>query len=563
MGEKIRIFGAPGTGKTEHLLRTVEKFLDDGIDKNDIMYCTFMKASITDAKIRAAKKIGIEPKEIMFFGTMHSLCYRLIDVDSKSVVNEDMKMEFCEKRNIEYSISNKKEDIEDISSLLKSSDKCDGNIIFGFYDYLRLVKRKDMDNIGSFKEITKYWIGSTFSQDFDFGKIKDVIFGFLSEWYEHKKSLGLIDFCDMLMKVYRDKMVYSKKVMFFDEFQDFTPLMYEIFEMWQKNADYVYIAGDDDQTIFSYSGADPKYLLNFKVDKEIMLDKTYRLSDNIRKFTEEFISRNRIRKNKKFRSIKKGGTIKFYNDNMQGILPHIRKNKKTYILFRINAFVSEMSKHLISIGEPFHYIKGRSIWSNRFVNINNAIFKLLYKKPLTYNEMYYFIDSIYVNPYIVRGIKTKFKNGKFEKRDYNFDELGMFFNDILFNYLETPENLIKVLKGISNIRKQILFSRLVYKKYNGIIDKINIYLSTIHKSKGLEADDVFLATNVTNKISNSLIDNDKMIENMEQERRVFYVGSTRAKKRVVICHFSEWGSIETFYNQFFDCYNTIREEDLK
>ena len=76
---------------------------------------------------------------------------------------------------------------------------------------------------------------------------------------EYKEEHKLIDFDDMLLKTLEYGLTPNADFLFVDEFQDFTPLLYKIFNLFKSDIDEVYVAGDDDQTIYNFAGATPDY----------------------------------------------------------------------------------------------------------------------------------------------------------------------------------------------------------------------------------------------------------------------------------------------------------------
>ena len=102
---------------------------------------------------------------------------------------------------------------------------------------------------------------------------------FADKWETWKHDNGLIDFADMIQIPLEQRIPLpsAPTVGFFDEAQDFTPQQMALVRQWGADMDYIVVAGDDDQCIFEWSGASADVMLDGEVDKEIVLEQSYRV----------------------------------------------------------------------------------------------------------------------------------------------------------------------------------------------------------------------------------------------------------------------------------------------
>jgi len=530
------ILGAAGAGKTFFLVKKVEELLNKGISSNRICFCTYTKAAAQEAIERVISKFNLDKKDLPLFGTIHSLCYKNFCSGSK-VITEKQKKEFFELNKLDYDIIKGENDILTGEFNTKTS----GNLLLTFYDILRINLCKNIDDFKNENDLKKAYANLK-NIDLDFNSIFVSTFKpfeILQEYEKFKDDRGLVDFIDMLLLAYKNKFVINAKVLIVDEFQDLSPLQYNLYKLWCKNKDEVYISGDDSQCIYSFIGANAEFLLNetkhldkANGDEEIILPKTYRMHSKINSHCTDYIEKN-IRKDK---HVKKemlshyiGGEIieEYIGGNLSDTLKYIRSNKFTFVLFRTNyykkVFINDV---LIPNGIVYNEIRSQSLWNAHSVMLFNAIINLIEKKSLDALKMTALMDAIQFKlSFLKRGAKTKFKN-KLKDEEYSRkDLLSLGFNESIFDFL-SYDKIYSIFDIPSSLKDAF---EAAPKKI--ITFPIRLKIGTIHSAKGKEADDVIIFKDVSRRIVNELR---KSIDNFESEIRVFYVGQSRARERLVI-----------------------------
>ena len=552
------VLAVPGAGKTTMLLERI-KVLENQIDPSHILSLTFSKTQALDMKNRFESEGDIKSN----FMTIHAFCYLIIrnyykkthrklkilesdneynkynliqqiyyDINGKVMPSEDLKNFFIE-------IGYMKNSMADISYLKKSQVKNIEKIYKAYED---------------FKKQKSY---------IDFDDMQIIALIILNQNYK-------------LLRLVKNKYKYIQ----LDEGQDTSLLQFKIIEKIVHPENNLMVVADDDQSIYSFRAAEPDYLLNFKSiypnAKLITMDENHRSQANIVKAANNFIIQNQKRYNKNLFT-SKNATSKVYKkyakdskDSFSYILKNIDPNKTNAIVFRNNISALNLISFLMEKDIDFT-INNLSIdfFDSKILRdmVNIINFSKDFYNVELFSEIYYMVNTYlskeeiekldlkatnytvfdYLHEYIsdekAYGLLRKekeFKNLRTMNLDkqifYIYNKMGyrdyikMFSNkyyEVVINkdlYVESMINFTKDLKDLNEFYKKIEeFERILNKN-----NESNIILSTIHKSKGLEYDNVFIIDLVKGEFP--LIYDYKNRENrLEEERRMFYVAMTRAR----------------------------------
>lgn len=546
-----KIFGIPGSGKTERLLTEIEKRVEiDEIPLNNICYTTFTRSAAKDAKERITVKFNLneDQEKRLFFGTTHSLCLRLLEWDLSLNDDEDdeekLRLEtpydrskYLKRYGLTYPIDVAyQSDIpENVLSETNIIDKTDEEKIFGVINWCnhRCVLLDNWRSSGiEFNSINP-------------SRVLDICEG----WQEYKHQQKLVDFDDMLLKALEDKLVPCGGVLVVDEFQDQTPLLHSIFKLWSSHVKEVIVAGDDDQTIYIWSGATPNFLLNLDAKTEV-LGYSYRVPENVLLKAKNIIETVKSRQYKEYKALKPGGRfVHLISPSFNDLLKYMAPDKSIYFLFRTNHLAQKFCiKYLIPEGIPFSSLSTRSpipnIWTHNLFEIRDAFVRMHQNKPLYRIHVSRLLSILHScsrgkqDGYVYYGKKTWFKK-KSKKKDWSVTDL---FKEL---FVELPLwNSQQILSHLGDLQIKSYLANIQNKHWN--LNPYRIKVGTIHTVKGLEGEIVFVFNNHTSKIENEILDKGQPL--IDTEKRLYYVAVTRTIETCIL--------IDNFFDTFvFDLEN--------
>jgi DNA helicase II / ATP-dependent DNA helicase PcrA len=593
------VLAGPGSGKTTVITHRTKKLIEEyGVNPTNILVITFTKAAAQQMQERFYSLMGGK-KSSVTFGTFHAVYFKILkyayNYSATNILREDMK----------YDI------LREIISYLKMDISDEKDFISDIISEISLVKgdMMDVDHYYS-KNCSESYFKKIYSMYND-RLIRSNLIDFddmLVMCYE------LLTKRTDILKLWQDKY----KFILIDEFQDISKVQYEIIKLLALPENNLFIVGDDDQSIYRFRGAKPEIMLNFKKDYpktlEILLDVNYRSTGAIVKNSIALINHNKVRFIKKIKHCHEEGDglsiMEFENQLEESkriikIISDSIKNgeeyKDTAVLYRTNTNPRILVEKLIEYNIPFR-IKD---------SIPNIYEHFLAKNIISYIKIAMGNDSrkeylsIINKPkrYISRdAFNTPLVNLEdikeyYEDKDYVVERIDRLEYDIMMLEKMTPyaaicyirrgigydeyvkeyaeyrriniEELIEVLdeleegaRGYKTYDEWFLHIKEYTKELKHQVNIRNeitnaIELETMHSSKGLEYNNVIIlgANEGITPHKKAVLDGD-----IEEERRLFYVAMTRAKKRLYITYTSERYGKKTKQSRFIK--DILGEENI-
>jgi superfamily I DNA/RNA helicase len=338
-------------------------------------------------------------------------------------------------------------------------------------------------------------------------------FEFIERAYRHyKNARNLLDFTDLLeLIVQQPERLPRLEALIIDEAQDLSPLQWRLVEQLALRSQRCFLAGDDDQAIYTWAGADVESFLNFKGQIKV-LEQSYRVPAKIHQLANSVVHRIKKRQPKAWRAREETGSIHYYQDwhdvNVaQG---------DWLILAAANYMLSDMYEWLKSQGLLFERYGQRSIpesvltavigWE-RLRKGQEVPFEVV-------RTVYKYIDTKLVK-HGYKGLRTANPAAM-----YTIDSLKEKHG------LLSTEIWHQALTKIAENQRHYLIA--VLRRGTRLTGKVPIKLSTIHAAKGGEADNVLLMGDLTTKFAR------EYDRNADDVNRLLYVGITRAKQTLHI-----------------------------
>jgi len=535
--KQINIIGHPGTGKTTTLANQLMNLLE--VAEPDEILATSFSRSAARRMIQKLREFGINADDLKFFRTTHSLAAAALDLkeESQFIFPEDAAR-FFKEHGIEYKKKHTTiDDIElygyvgpfDIDFVL-------GNRLQAYYQFLKRVKIHDDAIETAIKR-------REFFDRFELEKHTSAwVLEIYEEWEAEKKLKGKYEYEDMLVEALEDERFPTRAAFgLVDEAQDLSPLQIKLLSLWLRDAEKVFVAFDVMQTIYFFNGSSPELILSLQKDKEIILDRSFRVPKVPWEFAKKIAKLNDIRTVEKVRPAEREGDVLFIErDNVSKVLR--RHSEGTiFLLFRRNDWALDF------IGDLFRkerlLLKGMghiaTLAQDKYFELQyNCILKLYHNELPTFEEIRSIITKIPAE-YLKRGIKTRFvkkpeealklfREKKAQKAlSGEGDDVSLFYS--FFRRIGSVKELQEILAEPrvyfgSGRRGQFIREILTAIDENSPpFNSMNAYAGTYHSAKGLEADNVILFDYLPPRKAD-----------LFEERCLTFVGLTRTKNNAYI-----------------------------
>ena len=565
------VIAGPGSGKTTVLTARIRNLIEEySVNPANILVITFTKAAANEMKSRFNNMMGRSTN--VTFGTFHAVFFMILraayNYSVDSIIKEDVRQNI-----IKQAIERSRLEPDDLNEMISnitgeiSRVKTEAIDINAYYSASCPEEE--------FRDIYKYYVKTLKKMgliDFD----------------------DMLLYCHELLTTRRDilaKWQQKYQYILIDEFQDINKIQYDIIKLLAKPQDNLFIVGDDDQSIYGFRGSKPEIMLNFDKDypdtDKVILDTNYRSTGNIVSAAGKVIAHNKVRFAKNINTVNDPGDkvdiIEFNTqaEEYEKIIDNIIKESASggnysdnAVLFRTNSTAAGFVRKLVEYSVPFvtrdgvpnvfeHWIARDVI---TYMNIamgsrKRSDFLQIINRPKRYIGRDYLTDA-----------EISFDNLEkyYEDKNWMIERVDRLKYDILAMASMSPYAMINYLrKGVGydgyldeyaqshnmqvrelyDVMDELMESARSYKTFNewfayideygtklresyAAMDKQNaVILTTMHSSKGLEYPVVYIID-----ANEEITPHKKAVfaPEIEEERRMFYVAMTRAKRRLNI-----------------------------
>ncbi|MBI4463139.1 MAG: ATP-dependent helicase [Acidobacteria bacterium] len=532
---EYRIFGPPGTGKTTNLSRQIRRAVER-CGSDQVLVTSFSRAAATEL---AGRDLPISPDRI---GTLHSHCYRALGEPDIAEATVDE----WNRRNPHLALTS-----------AKKQSRLDGEE--GGDDDSKLQK----DGDAMLQQLSRCR-GLMIRPESWPATVRQ----FATQWQEYKNSLGLLDFCDLIDVCLRDVSVAPglPAVLFADEAQDLNRMQLTLIRKWGERADYFILAGDDDQTIYTFAGASPDAILDPDIpdDHKIILKQSHRVPRSVHRLAEALIYQVTRRQEKTYLPrAEEGETVRLSRGTykspeyfiLKSAVEHLQAGKSVMFLSSCSYMLWPIVAVLKRNGIPFHnpYRKSNGFWnplrlSRRGSSGASRILALLVAhpdfgddhQPWTCAHVSLWAEWLQSKGILRHGAKEKLQSRE-KGQPVTTEGLEEIFEagaleSLLTAYGGNYRALLKWWRSrvMAQVHGRVQFPADIAAKYGprALLEKPKVIVGTIRSVKGGQADVVYLFPDLSQA-------GDVQYQRCGPPRdsiiRLFYVGATRARETLYIC----------------------------
>jgi superfamily I DNA/RNA helicase len=532
MLKSARVVGIPGAGKTTRALDIIAKVRAQGYSLMQVGFCSFTRAARREAAERASQLFGV-PLDTLekegWFRTLHSTCAKLLGIQRGAIVNNDTAWLRDALGDQSIAAAVDEDDEESWTNQWRGQSKAVAAL--SLWD----VARNRLCSLDALcREISLRLGQPPLSQgDAEY---------FVERYEKAKERDGRCDFCDLILDYAGVRMtlhgplevtplgkIPPVPVWLFDEAQDTSPLLDRAARRLASESIWVYLLGDREQGIYTWAGADPDAFMRWPVQHEEYLKKTWRCSRAVIDLGLNLIYQNdEISRDLRTLLVEArcdGGKVS--DDHVRYLTDYLDgRHTSTLILARTNYYVSDLQKRLTEERIPWRNLRSPARWpKTTSTKIADALAALHQGQPITGEQWRRLVQAV-DKQYFHRGTKSFYKDAASvsEVRDCRLSTLIPHGANQRFVDLLQSDHWLQLVK---EEEQQAFHAR---QKWGSLIDDPKIGVSTIHGSKGMQADQVILST----LISAAVCANLRTRAGQNEERRVWYVGATRARDHLVL-----------------------------
>ncbi len=479
MRQSFKVHGPPGTGKTTFLANKASLYLRAGgskIGPEDLCISSFTRAAAFRSRETIAAQSGCKPEELEWAGTLHSHARRLIGAKRANKAGKKHLVPLFKSLGIQYTPPVEESDSDDLFDDADEVVDDKGKWFLSFWDWFRSMNLPKDD----FEVALAV---PSFPGGFDpFGGDRSAAEAVALRCWRHYEdllnNLGLWDFPRLIETAIREHARPKCRILFIDECQDLSPLLWKLALQWRDAATVSWFAGDPYQAIYEFAGATPDAFYDLQAEL-VALEQSYRLSQQ-----QIDLALSVLRHDPKYRPFP-------WTGKPAAILEEQESDGSAVQLFRVSSTLRAHAKRLREHGFPYASNRAPSLVGSKAAKAAHAGLSLYDEGEMTLAELARFVKSIPVSGYLRRGVARKqidaaliAHGSESPVRSDDLERLGLLPN--LCELLEqgNPWPAIKKLDKETTGHLRALVDRAGGRDV--LVNRPNLFLTTVHGSKGQE-----------------------------------------------------------------------------
>lgn len=480
------ILGGPGCGKTTALLKIVEEAFSRGVSPDRVAFVAFTRKAAQEARERMVEKFGVEIDAIPYFKTLHSFAFAHLDIQRSQILTDDKLREYAQAEGLNLS----SEFIDEFGQAIPAPSTADERALSAIS--LSRLTGRDLDDTATAMDV-----GIDYVQ-----RIRD-------DYEEFKADAILYDFTDMIELFETRAVVPNFDLLIVDEAQDLSRAQWKMVDKLAEHSKDVYFAGDDDQAIYAWAGADIEHFLHMDADREV-LPVSYRLKREVFDACQSIIRNCDDRYPKDWEPHAEGGDVDF----VTWLEDLDLETGSWYMLARTNSLVRQFTKFLRDEGWAYWSPTKDGMKASTSVDPVQAV--LIYEnlrqgKTFSGDQMRLCWGQI--RPQLRPDTAPA------------FDPMSEYdLSDLCSTGFVADASWLDALSMSDKLQQYI---RAMRARGESLVKPPRITASTIHGVKGGEADNVVVYQKLTPRTYRSWVDGDP------QEVRALFTAMSRARDRLI------------------------------
>lgn len=466
--------------------------MKEAIPPQNIAFIAFTRKAANEARHRAMEKFSLPSEALPWFRTLHSLAFQRLGIQRSQVLGIRDYMTIAGSLGLHITSKGIAED-----GTLQGFSKGDRLFFTEMMARARILHLKEYWEMYPDEDL--YW--------YELERLAETL-------KAYKVNQGKMDFIDMIYKFIAEPSVPEIDALIVDEAQDLSTIQWQMVKVLSAETKLVYIAGDDDQAIFRWAGADVETFQNWPRDTLDVLPHSYRVPRQILGVAESIISRCQHRIPKTWTPREEQGTIQFVTE-----LDQVDMSKGTWLLLARNTFFLEQyNQFCIRAGWVFDSVLGSPVKASTIEAIR------IWENLRQGGEC---SVAGARKVYEMMGVKVGVAYGSKSKLDRVSEETMVSLQVLRKDYgLLTEKIWHEAFDRMPVEERQYFIAAL--KNGEKLLKEPRIKINTIHGVKGGEADNVVIIPDMAQRTWR------EYHENPDDEHRVWYVAVTRAKQNLFV-----------------------------